>query len=87
MSMYNKKQKLEYINIKFDDDDKEYIFGDKNIKKVMKNCDIQILDILADLDIDLARNYIDELTKDKNQEKESIDCAIKYNLKRINIKY
>lgn len=77
----NKKQKLEYINKEFDEDSQKYIFGDKNLKKIVKKCDVQLLSILADLDMDMAKNYIKELTKDKNQEKEPLDYNMKYNLK------
>lgn len=77
----NKKQKLEYINKEFDEDSQKYIFGDKNLKKIVKKCDVQLLSILADLDMDMAKNYIKELTKDKDQEKKPLDYNMKYNLK------
>lgn len=77
----NKKQKLEYINNEFDKDEIKYLFGDKNLKKVVKKCDVQLLSILADLDMSMAKDYIKEFTKDKNQEKEPLNYNMKYNLK------
>lgn len=77
----NKKQKLEYINKGFDEDEIKYLFGDKNIKKIARKCDVQLLSILADLDMNMAKNYVKELAKGRNQKKEPLEYDMKYNLK------
>lgn len=76
----SKNEKEEFINeIFIDEDDKKYVFGD-NYEKALKKCDIQLIDILSDIDMDYAREYIDCVL---NKKKKEFQHSIVYDLSKI----
>lgn len=80
----NKKAKINYLKNEFAEDDLKYIFGDnynKVMKKMAKEYDPQLLVILSDLDMNYAKKYINELSKNKDEEKDKLPYKMKYNLK------
>ena len=80
----NKKEKIEYLKNEFDEEELAHIFGEeyeKTMKKMAKTYDPQLLVLLADLDMNFANKYINELSKDKDEEKQPLPYSMKYNLK------
>ena len=76
----SKNEKEKFINeIFIDEEDKKYVFGD-NYEKALKKCDIQLIDILSDIDMDYAREYIDCVL---NKKKKEFQHSIVYDLSKI----
>lgn len=78
----NKANKIKYIEENFVDEDIEYLFKDEqNMKKAMKKCDPQLILILSDINMDLAKKYIEEMGKGKKAKKENLQYSMKYDLR------
>lgn len=77
----SKKDKIKYIKDNFDDEHIEYIFG-KNFKKAIKKCDLQLITILTDFNIDCAKHYVKTMTE--NEEQKELPYSMVYDLRNMN---
>ena len=79
----SKKRKIRYIEKSFENDKENLkeILGDKNLNDIIKDCDPQLLVMLTNINVIYAKQYVRELSKEKNDKKEPVDYDMKYNLK------
>lgn len=77
----NRKEKLEYLKNEFNKSELKEIFGDeKNIKKMAKKCDPQLLVLLSDQNMEYAKEYIKVLGNGKKAQQSELPYTMKYNL-------
>lgn len=79
----SKRRKIRYIEKSFENDKENLkeILGDKNLNDIIKDCDPQLLVMLTNINVIYAKQYVRELSKEKNDKKEPVDYDMKYNLK------
>lgn len=76
----SKKDKMDYIKEKFNQENIEYIFGD-DLKKAIKNCDLQLITILSEFNLDCAKHYVKTMTH--NEEQNELPYSMTYDLRNI----
>lgn len=77
----SKKDKNQYIEDNFVEEDREYIFG-KNYKKALKKCDLQLIVLLSDIDMDYAKQYVNGMVSKSTDTK--LPYLMTYDMSDIN---
>lgn len=76
----SKKEKIAYIKENFTPEEIKFVFG-KNLRKSLKKCDLQLITLLSDFDMNYAKQYIESIIKGKGKEK--LPYSMVYDMKNI----